>query len=221
MMKTKHLSALSLVAAIGVLTPLLQGCFPVVAAGAAAGVIAITDRRSFATQALDEEIELKAENRLREKIGDKAHISVVSYNRKVLLLGEATTAALRAEAVDIVRGVPNVEGMTDDLVVGGISSLTARSNDAYITSKVKARFIEANKFSANHVKVVTESGSVYLLGLVTQREAKDAIEVTRTTAGVRKVINMLETISEAAARDLDNRKDQPDAAAKPAAPAKR
>lgn len=204
-MKTRHLSTLALIAGIGVLTPLLQGCFPVAAAGVTAGVLAITDRRSIATQTVDEEIELKAESRIRDKLGDAVHINVISYNRKVLVLGEATTAALKSEVGEIIRGVPNVDSVTDEVVVAGVSSLTARSNDAYITSKVKARFIEASRFTANHVKVVTEAGNVYLLGLVTEREAKDAIEITRTTAGVRKVVTLMETISEAQARALDNR----------------
>lgn len=204
-MKPIQRTTLLLAGALTVATPLLQGCFPVAAAGVAVGVAALTDRRSLATQTVDEEIELKAENRIREKLGDKVHISVISYNRKILLLGEATTPALKAEVSEIVRGVPNIDGITDEVVVAGVSSLTARSNDAYITSKVKARFIEASKFTVNHVKVVTEGGTVYLLGMVTDRESKDAIEITRTTAGVRKVVTLLEIISEAQARELDNR----------------
>lgn len=204
MMQRTRLTALVLTGTLTVLTPLLQGCFPVAAAGVTAGVIAITDRRSFATQTVDEEIEIKAEARIRERLGDRVHASVVSYNRKVLLLGEATTAEAKATVGEIVRGVPNVAGITDDITVASLSSLTARSNDAYVTSKVKARFVEAAKFSANHVKVVTEAGNVYLLGLVTEREAKDAVDITRTTAGVRKVVTLFETISEAQARALDN-----------------
>lgn len=204
-MKRIDLPVLLLAGSLSLLTPLLQGCVPVAAVGVTAGVLAATDRRSITTQAVDEEIELKAEAQIRDKLGDKVHISVVSYNRKVLLLGEATTAALKAEASRIVRGVPNVDALTDEVVVAGISSLTARSNDAYITSKVKARFVEASKFSVNHVKVVTEAGTVFLLGVVTEREGKDAIAIARTTAGVRKVVSVFETISEAQARALDNR----------------
>ena len=105
---------------------------------------------------------------------------------------EVPDAAAKAEVEKIVRGVPNVRGVTNELVVAGPSSLGARSNDAIITSKVKARFVDAGKFNPVHVKVVTEASVVYLLGIVTDREAADATEVTRTTGGVKKVVRLFE-----------------------------
>ncbi len=200
MMKKRLLTGLLLGAT---LLPALQGCFPVVAAGVGTGVFAALDRRTVGTQTEDETIEWKASARQRENFGEKVHVNFTSYNRKVLLTGEAPSAEIKAEVERLTASVPNVQGVYNELTVAGASSFSARSNDTYITSKVKARFIDAAKFSANHVKVVTEAGTVFLLGLVTQREADAAIEVTRTTSGVMRVVNLMEIISEAKARELD------------------
>ncbi len=183
--------------------PALQGCFPVVATGVGSGVLAALDRRSLGTQTEDETIEWKASARLRENFGEKVHVNFTSFNRKVLLTGEAPSAEMKAEVERLTAAIPNVQGVYNEIAIGGASSFSARSNDAFVTSKVKARFVDANRFSANHVKVVTEAGAVFLLGLVTQREADAAIDVARTTAGVRKVVNVMEIISEAKARELD------------------
>ncbi len=178
--------------ALALLLPALQGCFPVVAGGAAGAAMVAGDRRTSGTQLEDTGIELKAGNRISEKLGDKVHINVTSINRAVLLTGEAPTDELKSEVERIVRGVPNVRVVYNEVAVAGPSTLSARSNDAYITTKVKARFVDAAKFQAIHVKVVTEAGTVYLMGLVTRKEAEDAVEVTRTTAGVAKVVKLFE-----------------------------
>ncbi len=183
----------------------LSACLPVLVTGVGASVLMATDRRTSGTYVEDEEIELKIVGRVNEKLGNQVHLNATSFNRKVLLTGEAPSADIKAQIKAIAAGVPNVASVIDDVQLAGISSLSSRSNDTVITSKVKARFVDANKFSANHVKVVTEASVVYLVGMVTQREADAAIEVTRTTAGVRKVVNVTEIISEAQARDIDNR----------------
>jgi osmotically-inducible protein OsmY len=175
-----------------VLAGALAGCFELAAVGAGAAVLSVEDRRTTGTQVEDEGIELRASNRIGERFGNKVHINVTSYNRNVLLTGEVPNAQARAEIEQIVRGLPNVRGVTNDLQVAGLSSLTARSNDGFITSKVKARFLDAGKFSPVHVKVVTEASVVYLLGIVTEKEAADAVEVARTTGGVRKVVKVFE-----------------------------
>ena len=183
--------------------PALQGCFPVVAAGVTTGVLAAVDRRSLGTQTEDETIEWKASARVREKLGDRAHINLTSYNRKVLLTGEAFSAEAKAEIERIVTEVPNVQGSYNEIVVGPSASFADRSNDAFITSKVKSRSVDNGKFNPVHVKVVTEAGIAFLLGMVTQPEADAAIEVARTTSGVKKVVNLLEIIAPAKARELD------------------
>lgn len=194
---------------------LLQGCLPAAAVGVGAGALIVSDRRPSETYLADEAIEIRAMNRLNEKFGDKAHVSITSYNLKVLLTGETPDAGLKDEIEKVVAAVPNVKGITNELQVAGISSFGARSNDTYITSKVKARYIEANRFSVNHVKVVTEAGTVYLLGLVTRKEADHASSIASTTAGVRKVVRVFEYIDDAEARRLDNRPAQ-DASKQPA-----
>jgi len=178
----------------------LAGCFGAAAIGVGASALVFADRRETETVLTDEGIELRASSRLNEHFGDRAHINITSYNRMVLLTGEVASDADKAEAEKLTGGVPNVRAISNELQVAGISSFTSRSNDSFITSKVKGRFIDANKFSANHVKVVTESSVVYLLGLVTAQEAAAAVEIARTTGGVRKVVRVMEIISEEEAR---------------------
>ena len=179
------------------LPPLLQGCLPVVAAGAGAGVLVATDRRTSGTYLEDEGLEVKTGGRISDKYKGRVHINITSYNRTVLLTGEVPTAEIKADIEKIAGEVTNVKSVANEVQVAAITSLSARGNDSYITSKVKARFIDANKFSANHVKVVTEAGAVYLLGMVTRQEADDAVEVARTTGGVIKVVKLFEYLATA------------------------
>ena len=184
--------------------PLLQGCFPVVAAGVTTSALATFDRRSYGVQTDDEGIEWKVSTLVNEKLGDKAH---VSYNRRVLLSGEVPSEDARAEAERLTLATNNVAGVFNELTVGPASSFGDRSNDSFITSKVKSRFVDAGKFNPMHVKVVTEAGTAFLLGMATQAEADAAIEVARTTAGVRKVVNLLEIITIARAKEIDSARD--------------
>ena len=190
---------------LGILTPVLAGCFGATVAGVGAGALLAADRRPSETYLTDESIELRTSSRISETFGDRAHVNVTSYNRAVLLTGEIPDAAARSQVEKIAGGVPNVKAISNEVQVAGVSALGARGNDAYITSKVKARFIDANKFATIHVKVVTEAGTVYLLGMVTQREADAAVEIARTTGGVQKVVRVFEIISEEQARQTDYR----------------
>ena len=175
--------------------PVLAGCFGAAAVGVGAGALVLTDRRISETYITDQGIELRAGNRIDEKYRDKIHVNVTSYNRMLLLTGEVPTAEIKADVEKIAAGVNDVKSISNELAIAGPSSFGVRSNDSYITSKVKARFIDANKFSANVVKVVTEAGVVFLLGIVTQAEADAAVEIARTTGGVLKVVRVFEIIS--------------------------
>lgn len=183
------------VLALLVIVPLLHGCTAAVVGGAAAGGYMVAqDRRTVGTMTEDEGIEIKASTRINNRFKDAIHINVTSYNRMVLITGEVPDAATKADVERIARGVENVRGVYNEVAIAGVSSYTVRTNDSVITSKVKGRFVDAGKFSSLHVKVVTENSIVYLMGLVTKKEAQDATEIARTTSGVQKVVRVFEYI---------------------------
>ena len=187
-----RLATLSLVLS---LTPLLQGCFPVVAAGVGSAAMVAVDRRQPDVMLGDERIELTASQRISVAVKDQAHVNVTAFNQTLLITGEAISARIKADIEKMVAEIPQVKSVVNELQVAGPSSFSARSNDTYLTGRVKAAFITGNKFSANDVKVVTEDGVVYLLGLVTRKEADDATEVARAIGGVKKVVRVFEYIA--------------------------
>lgn len=205
-MKLPTRSALFALALTAGAVPLLQGCFPAVVVGVGATALMAADRRTSGAYLEDEGIEVKASNRITERFGDKVHVNVTSYNRNVLLTGETPDAQTKAELDKIVGTVSNVRGVTNEVQISGISSLGTRSTDAFLTSKVKARFIDGNKFPTHLVKVVSESSTVYLLGLVTRKEADDAALIASTTGGVQRVVRVFEYITLDQAKELDRRK---------------
>jgi len=170
----------------------LQGCVEMAVVGAGAAVMSAVDRRTTGAQIEDEAIELRSSNRVSERYGDKVHVNITSYNRSVLVTGEVPDEKAKAEIQKIVTGTVNVRSVTNDLQVAGGASLSARASDATITGKVKARFLDAGKFNPLLVKVVTEASVVYLMGVVTESEAAAAVDIARTTGGVRKVVKVFE-----------------------------
>jgi osmotically-inducible protein OsmY len=174
----------------------LSGCVAVVAAGALGTAVAGADRRTLGTQTEDQGIEVKAAGRLPNIVGDGGHVNVTSYDRKVLLTGEVRDEAMKRAVEDEVRGIANVEAVMNETVIGGTSSYTSRSSDALITSKVKISLADKKTVSATSFKVVTERGTVYLMGLVTQREGNIAANVAQGVSGVMKVVKMFEYIQE-------------------------
>jgi osmotically-inducible protein OsmY len=201
--KTRRTLLLGAVAALGV--PALQGCFPLVATGVGMGAAMYSDRRTSGAIIEDEGIEWRTARAFRERFGDAIHVNATAFNRNVLLTGEVPDEATRGEVERWAKSVANVRAVINETVVGGITSLTSRSNDALLTSKVKARMVDAGSVPARHVKVVSEAGSVFLLGIVTAREADAATDVARTTSGVSRVVRAFEYISEEEARRLDAR----------------
>ena len=178
------------------LTAALGACAPMMVGGALMGSLVATDRRTSGAQLEDEGIELRAASRIRENLGDRVHVNVTSYNRQVLLTGEVPSAQDRLLAEQITAKVENVRSTVNELAVLGNTTLTQRSSDMLVTTRVRAGLVDARDLFANAFKVVTERGTTYLMGRVTQREADRATEVVRTTQGVQKVVRLLEIISE-------------------------
>ena len=175
---------------------LLAGCAPLLIAGAAGGTaLVVADRRSTGAQVDDEAIELKIANNIGTGYGDRVHVNVTSYDGIVLLTGEVPTQDLVGTIGEIARTTAKVKRVESDITVGPVASFGSRTNDSYITSKVKSRFVEANKFAPNHVKVVTERQVVYLMGLVRHDEADTAAQIAATTSGVIRVVKLFEYIN--------------------------
>jgi len=170
---------------------LLQGCFPLAVTGIGAAALMVDDRRSTGVYVEDENIEWKARGRLVDRFKD-AHVNVTSFNQTVLLTGEVPSQQVKTEVADAIRAIPSVKSVVNELVIGGSTAYTARANDSLITTNVKTRFINNGKFSINHVKVVTEAGTAFLMGIVTRDEADAATELARTTAGVSRVVKVFE-----------------------------
>ncbi len=174
----------------------LQGCFAVIVGGAAVGAFAATDRRSLGAQTEDKEIAAKANTRLSKAIGDAGHVDVTSYNRKVLLTGEVRDEQTKQLAEQEVRQVGGVENVMNELEVTFNSSLSSRSNDAYITTKVRAELVEERNLNSNSIEINTERGTVYLLGIVTETEGQIAAIRASKVSGVVRVVKMFEYISD-------------------------
>ncbi len=195
MIHLKH-SLLHKLVLVACLSAALSACAPMVVGGALMGSLVATDRRTPGAQLEDEGIELRAASRIRDNLVDRVHISVTSYNRQVLLTGEVPSAQDRVLVEQIVAKVENVRSIVNELAVLGNSGLTQRGSDALVTTRVRAGLVDARDLFANSFKVVTERGTTYLMGRVTQREANRATEVVRNTPGVQKVVRLLEIISE-------------------------
>lgn len=174
----------------------LTACAPLIFGGAAVGALVATDRRTSGAQLEDEGIELRGASRLREALGDRAHINVTSYNRQVLLTGEVPTAQDKQLVEQVISKVENVRSIVNELAVLGSSTLTQRSSDVLVTGKVRASLVDAQDLYANAFKVVTERGVVHLMGRVTQREADRGTQIARTISGVQRVVRIFEIISD-------------------------
>ena len=182
------------VAAVLAALPVLQGCFPLAVTGMGTAALMATDRRTTGMYIEDESIEWKVLARLR---GDfpGSHVNATSFNRRVLLTGEAPNEEAKKKAEEAVRRIENVREVTNELQVAGASSLASRGNDALVTSNVKARMVNNGRFSPSHVKVLTEQGVVYLMGLVTPAEGDAAVDIARNTAGVTRVVKVFEYVA--------------------------
>ncbi|XHS78772.1 BON domain-containing protein [Burkholderiaceae bacterium UC74_6] len=172
-------------------------CAPIIVGGAMVGsALVAVDRRSSGAQLDDQSIQVKAALRIKNELGDKVHVDVNSYNRIVLLSGEATTDAAREQAGAIAKGVDNVSEVINELAVMPTSSLGTRANDTLINTKVKATLVDAKDLVSGAFDIVVQRGNVYLMGRVTAHEAERASNLVRTIEGVKKVVQCFEIITE-------------------------
>ncbi|MEY4736049.1 MAG: hypothetical protein RL302_368 [Pseudomonadota bacterium] len=192
----KSLQRASLVLVLAGSTLGLSACFPLLLGGAVTSVMVASDRRTSGTVVEDEGIELKANARIRENIGERVHINITSYNRQVLITGEVPSAQDKQLVEKVVTSVENVRNIVNEAAVMGNSTFTQRSSDSLVTGRVKAGLIDAQDLFANAFKVVTEHGTTYIMGRVTQREADRATAVIRGTDGVQRLVRVLEIVSE-------------------------
>ncbi len=182
----------------------LQGCVEMLVGSVVVGTFAATDRRTFGAQTEDKSIIFKGETRAMKLVGDKGHVNVTSFNRKVLLTGEVKDSQMKSMVEREIATIEGVHSVVNELEVAGVSSYTSRSGDSLITSKVVASFVDAKDIFANSFKVVTERGIVYLMGRVTQREGARAAEIASGVSGVHKVVKVFEYITEDELQRMSN-----------------
>lgn len=177
-------------------TVLLGGCAAMVGAGVATGAAVALDRRTAGTMLDDQNIEFKAVGALQsdEELWKHSHINVVSFNQIVLLTGETPSEALRQRAAEHVRQLQKVRKVHNEITVAAPSSMLSRSGDSWITGKVKTALLNQLALDVNRVKVVTENGVVFLMGLVTSAEAEKATEIARQVKGVQRVVRIFEYV---------------------------
>jgi osmotically-inducible protein OsmY len=173
---------------------MLSGCVGVVLGGAAGGASVVNDPRTAGSQVEDESIELKSGNALRghKDLNQQVHINVTSYNQVVLLTGEAPTEDMRTQVFALVKGIEKVRTVHNEITIAAPSPLTSRTSDSWLTTSVKTKIVAEKDLNAIRIKVVTEAGTVYLLGLVSQREGDLAAQIASQTAGVQRVVKLFE-----------------------------
>ena len=174
----------------------LQACAPMVVGGFVGGTMVVTDRRTSGTQLEDEGIEIKGSSRIKDALNGKVHVNLASYNRQVLITGEASNERDAKYVSEIISQVDNVRSVLNEIQVANVSTFSERSQDVLIQSKVKASLVDSKDIFASAFKVHAERGVIYLMGRVTQREADRAVEVARNVSGVQKVVKVFEIITE-------------------------
>lgn len=198
-MNTKYIKATGLVMLMSLG---LSACAPVMLAGFAGTAMVASDRRTSGTQLEDETIELRGSARIRDALGERAHVNITSYNRQVLLSGEVATERDKQIVEGLLEKLENVKSVVNELSIMQPASLSSRSNDLLLSAKVKASLVDSRDLFANAFKVVVERGTVYVMGRVTQREATSATNVIRNVNGVNKVVRLFDIISEEELRNL-------------------
>lgn len=173
---------------------LLQGCAAAIVTGAATGVSMAHDRRSSGSVIDDQGIEFKSSSALfsNKDIYNQSHINVTSYNGIVLITGETPTEELKQKITSVIRAIPKVRRIHNELLIAAPSALPSRSSDSWITSKIKTKMTTNPDIDPFYIKVVTEHGIVYLMGILSHAEANNAVAVVTQSAGVQRVIKIFE-----------------------------
>lgn len=177
----------------------LSGCFGLAVTGAAVGTMAVLDRRSLGAQTEDQAIELRGLRELNQEINNKStgSISMTSFNRRVLLSGQADSAQTKQLAEEVVRNrVPNINDIYNEVEVTNASDFATRTKDTTLTARVKTGLVRERNLSSNAIKVVTEKSTVYLMGLVTNNEGERAATIASQVSGVTRVITLFDYITE-------------------------
>ncbi len=195
-MKILNKSAASLLSTLVMCLGLASCAAPLMFGGVIGGAMVASDRRSAGIQLEDETIEQRSATAMRENFGSKEHINITSYNRQVLITGEVSNDTVRRQAESLVSRVENVRAVVNELAIGAASSTGDRASDVLLVAKVKASMVDTEDVFANVFKIVGERGTVYLMGRVTQREAKRATDVVRGVSGVKRVVRVFEYITE-------------------------
>jgi osmotically-inducible protein OsmY len=173
---------------------LISGCAGVLVGGAATSAVVVNDPRTTGTFVEDQAIEVKSYGTLRAdpEIKEQTHIGVTSYNQVVLLTGQAPSEELRSRVVEIVSGIAKIRHIHNEITIAAPNSMMSRTNDGVLTTKVKTKLFATTDLNATRIKVVTEAGIVYLMGLVSTAESDLAADVASKTVGVQRVVKLFE-----------------------------
>ena len=199
---------LILAAALAATAASLSACVPLVVGGAAAGTAVVaTDRRSSGVQLDDQNITFRVESQISQKLGNNARVNALVYNGQVLLTGDVPTEADRTQATAIAQGVDKVKSVSNQLTIGPAAAFSTRSNDTWLTSKVRTALVNAQYVPSRTIAVTTDKGVVYLMGMVTQSEGDYAANAASSVGGITKVVKLFEIISREEAVRLSGSND--------------
>lgn len=170
----------------------LHGCFVAGAAAGAAAIAVVYDHRSFENSIEDTKLanKIALEIRRHKELRDECHIEVTTFSNVVLLTGETPNPAWREQAEEIARATPGVDKVYNQLTVQGVTSSLTRTSDSWITTKVKSEMLATDDLKSSSIKVLTENGTVYLMGNVSPQQASIAVDIAREVSGVQRVVKM-------------------------------
>ncbi len=172
----------------------LQGCAAVAVVALTTSASMATDRRSIGNQIDDQSIEIEAYNEItkNKSLNDNTNLHIISVNGSVLIIGQAPNTYLRDQVIKIINSINGVVRIHNQIRVGNLTSITTQTNDAWLTSKIKSALFSSDQVNGNTIKVITENAEVFLMGLVTKKEADIAINITRNISGVNRVYQVFE-----------------------------